>query len=135
MSNKSSILTAFNEHFVEFLNDVQMVFPQDPDILAAKNSLLLIRKANPKLFIKAWVSYVVGKYHTMIEAGNIDFFIHKDYSEDLSETENQSKIIDGINRLRKPISTLSQENQEKVMKYLQNLNKLAILYESTLSTF
>jgi hypothetical protein len=131
MSNKSSILTAFNEHFIEFLNDVQTVFPTDPDILAAKNSLSLIRKANPKLFIKAWVSYVVGKYQNMIEEGNIEFFIHKDYAEDLLETENQSKIIEGIDRLRKPISTLTKENQQKVMKYLQNLNKLALMYEST----
>jgi hypothetical protein len=131
MSNKSSLLTAFNEHFIEFLNDVQSVFPTDPDILAAKNSLSLIRKANPKLFIKAWVSYVVGKYQNMIEEGNIDFFIHKDYAEDLVDTENQSKIIEGIDRLRKPISTLTKENQQKVMKYLQNLNKLAMMYEST----
>jgi len=131
MSNKPSILTAFNEHFIEFLNDVQTVFPTDPDILAAKNSLSLIRKANPKLFIKAWVSYVVGKYQNMIEEGNIDFFIHKDYAEDLVDTENQNKIIEGIDRLRKPISTLTKENQQKVMKYLQNLNKLAMMYDST----
>jgi len=129
MSNKSSILTAFNEHFIEFLNDVQSVFPTDPDILAAKNSLSLIRKANPKLFIKAWISYVVGKYQNMIEEGNIEFFIHKDYTEDLVDTENHSKIIEGIDRLRKPISTLTKENQKKVMKYLQNLNNLALMYD------
>jgi hypothetical protein len=131
MSNKSSILKAFNEHFTEFLNDVQTVFPTDPDILAAKNSLSLLRKANPKLFITSWISYVVGKYQGIIEEGNIEFFIHKDYSEDLLDNENQRHIIEGIDRLRKPISTLSKENQEKVMKYLQNLNKLALLYDST----
>jgi len=129
MSNKSSILKAFNEHFTEFLNDVQTVFPTDPDILAAKNSLSLLRKANPKLFIVSWISYVVGKYQGIIEEGNIDFFIYKDYSEDLLDNENQRHIIEGIDRLRKPISTLSKENQQKVMKYLQNLNKLALLYD------
>ena len=35
----SNILTAFNDHFVDFIIDVQSVFPEDPDILTAKNSL------------------------------------------------------------------------------------------------
>ena len=48
----ANILTAFNDHFVEFVNDVQSVFPEDTDILTAKNSLLAIRKANPKMIVK-----------------------------------------------------------------------------------
>ena len=44
----SNILTAFNDHFVEFVTDIQSVFPEDHDILVAKNSLLAIRKANQK---------------------------------------------------------------------------------------
>ena len=43
----SSILSAFNDHFIEFVNDIQNVFPTDPDILTAKNSIALIRKSNP----------------------------------------------------------------------------------------
>ena len=42
----SNILTAFNDHFVEFISDIQNVFPEDHDILVAKNSLLAIRKMN-----------------------------------------------------------------------------------------
>ena len=48
----SSILTAFNDHFTEFVNDIQNVFPEDGDILLAKNAFTTIRKANPKLIIK-----------------------------------------------------------------------------------
>jgi len=50
MSNpNNNMLTIFNDHFVEFITDIHNVFPEDPDILAAKNSLIAIRKANPKL--------------------------------------------------------------------------------------
>ena len=73
MSN--NILTAFNDHFFEFVSDVQSVFPNDTDILTAKNALVLVRKANPKLIVKIWKSHVVGKYRDEIQAGNIDFFL------------------------------------------------------------
>ena len=92
-----NILTAFNEHFVEFVTDIQNVFPENVDVLTAKNSLLAIRKANPKLIVKIWNSYIVGKYIKEIEAGDISFFIDKDYSADFSVAQNSDKIIEGIN--------------------------------------
>jgi hypothetical protein len=127
MSN--NILTAFNDHFFEFLNDVQNVFPQDADILTAKNALLTVRKANPKMIVKIWNAFIVGKYKNEIESGNIDFFINKDYSSDVSTASNSDKIMESINRLREPIKNMSSENQAKVMKYIQNLTKLSELCE------
>ena len=123
MSN--NILSAFNEHFMEFVNDIQNVFPEDHDILVAKNSLLAIRKANPKLIVKIWNLYIVNKYKTQIENGDIGFFINKDYSQDVSKAEHSDKIMESINRLREPIKNMSLENQLKTMKYIQNLTKLS----------
>jgi len=125
----SNILTAFNDHFAEFLNDVQSVFPTDPDILAAKNALTLIRKANPKMIVKIWKSFIANKYRAQIEANDITFFISKDYSSDVSSAENSDKIMESINRLREPIKNMGPENQAKVMKYIQNLTKLSDLVE------
>ena len=56
----ANILQAFNDHFFEFVKDVENVFPNDEDILVAKNSLITIRKANPKMIIKIWTQFVVG---------------------------------------------------------------------------
>ena len=58
----TNILSVFNEHFLEFLNDVQTVFPDDVDILTAKNALNTIRKANPKLIVKIWKTSIANKY-------------------------------------------------------------------------
>jgi len=124
-----NILSAFNDHFVDFVSDIQNVFPEDADILTAKNSLLAIRKANPKLIVKIWNSYIVGKYKAEIESGDISFFINKDYSDDFSVAQNSDKIMEGINRLRDPVKQMSPENQAKTMKYIQNLTKLAVLCE------
>jgi hypothetical protein len=129
MSNQN-ILTAFNDHFVEFISDVQTVFPENADVLTAKNSLMMIRKANPKMIIKIWKSNIVDKYRNQIENGDISFFIEKDYSSDLSSAEFSGKIMEGIDRLRGPIKEMAFENREKTMKYIQNLTKLSILYEN-----
>ena len=125
----SNILTAFNDHFIEFVNDVHCVFPDDADILATKNALTTIRKLNPRMIVKIWNTFIVSKYKSEIEAGNIEFFINKDYSQDVSTTSNSDKIMESIDRLRDPIKNMSADNQAKVMKYIQNLTKLAQLCE------
>ena len=123
----SNILTVFNDHFIDFINDVHLVFPEDVDILSAKNALIAIRKANPKMIVKIWNAFIVGKYRSEIEAGNLDFFVNKDYSQDVSNAANSDKIMESIDRLRAPIKNMTPENQAKVMKYIQNLTKLAEL--------
>jgi hypothetical protein len=123
----NNILNAFNDHFFEFINDIQKVFPENNDILSAKNALITVRKINPKMIVKIWSTFIVGKYKGEIEAGNIDFFINKDYSSDVSNASNSDKIMESIDRLREPIKFMSEENQIKVMKYIQNLTKLSEL--------
>jgi hypothetical protein len=123
----ANLTTAFNNHFADFVNDILSVFPDDPDILTAKNALNTIRKANPKLLIKIWVKYIYNPYKIQIDNGDINFFLVKDYSTDFEVNDNSNKIIESIDRLRKPISNMSDENQQKTMKYIQNLSKLALL--------
>lgn len=121
----SNILTAFNNHFMDFLDDVQRVFPEDADILTAKNALIAIRKANPKMIVKIWKSFISDKYKNQISEGDIRFFIDKDYTIDVSIAPGSDKIMESIDRLRGPIKNMGPENQQKVMKYIQNLTKLS----------
>jgi hypothetical protein len=123
----TNLLTVFNDHFSEFVNDIQSVFPDDADILTAKNALIAIRKANPKLLVKIWVKYVISPYKEQIDSGDINFFINKDYSNDLVKNDNADKIMESIDRLRNPVKQMSPENQAKTMKYIQNLSKLALM--------
>jgi hypothetical protein len=129
-TQSATLLTAFNDHFMEFVGDIINVFPDDTDLASAKNSFILIRKANPKMIIKIWQKFVVDKYSDIIDKDDISFFINKDYSADLSNAENSDKIMEAINRLRTPVQMMTQEDQKKVMKYIQNLKKLSVLYNS-----
>ena len=128
MSKSSTILTTFNDHFMEFVSDIESVFPNDHDILASKNAFITIRKINPKLIVRVWSEYVVGKYRSEIEAGNIDYFINKDYTQDVMDSPNSKKIIMGIDRLRNPVKEMNEENKKKSMGYIQNLTKLCSIY-------
>lgn len=123
----SNLLTIFNDHFVEFITDIHNVFPEDVDILTAKNSLIAIRKANPKLIVKIWISYVATPYQNEILSGNIDFFINKNYANDLSKSSNSDQIMSCIDRLRDPVKQMNPGDQQKTMKYIQNLSKIAFM--------
>jgi hypothetical protein len=128
-TNQPNYIAIFNNHFNEFIEDFILLFPNDVDLLSAKNSMLLVRKANPKLLIKIWKKYVVDPYKHQIDAGNFDFFIEKDYSQDLVKNDNANKIIKAIDNFREPIKTMSIENKTKTMKYIENLSKISLLYQ------
>lgn len=133
-NNMSTVMSAFNDHFIQFIDDIINVFPKDVDLLAAKNSIILIRKTNPRKLIECWNLFVVGKYKDQIEKGNIEFFINKDYSSDLSHTSNSDKIAEAIDRLRNPVRLMKPEDQKKTMQYIQNLTKLSSLHSGSTSS-
>lgn len=130
MSNKKTLLTAFNNHFLEFVNDIACVFPKNKDIKLSKNVVTTLKAANPRLIIRIWKEYVSDPYSKKIEEEDISFFIEKDYSNDVTYIESNGYIKKSIDRLREPIRKMGKENQDKSMKYMKNLTKLANLYFS-----
>ena len=128
MQQKSNIVTAFNNHFADFVNDICTVFPNDVDLISAKNTFVMIRKANPRMTLAIWEKYVNNKYSKEIEKGDISFFLSKNYMVDLTNSSNPKKIVEAIDRLRTPILSMSHTNQQKIMKYMQNLSKISQLY-------
>lgn len=127
MSHKN-LVSIFNEHLVEFFDDIQSIFPDNADILTGKNSLYTFKKINPALIIRIWATYIASVYATQIENNDLSFFIGKDYSTDLVYTSNAEKTMEIINRLRGPISQMNQAEQVKTMKYIKNLSKLSMLH-------
>ena len=128
MSNNIQILKAFNDHFFEFIDDVLRVFPDDTDIAAAKIAFINFRKMNPRLIIMAFKKYVIEKYSKEISEGDVEFFINKNYNEDLDNSKNNELILSKIDILREPIRQMGKENQNKSFKYISNLCKLGDLY-------
>jgi hypothetical protein len=128
MTDKSSILRAFNTHFFDFIEDLLGIFPNNNDLVVAKTSFDTIKKANPTAIIKSWVKFVYHPYKDVIDNGDISFFFDKDYSDDLSSVSNANKILNIIDTLREPIKEMGDANKEHTTKYIQNLSKLSMLY-------
>lgn len=130
MTTKSVSLKAFNTHFDEFVEDLINVLPDNVEIKSAKNMVFISRKANATLIVKVWYSYIYAPYKERIDSGDLDFFITKDYGEDLIGVSNGSDIMKSIDALRSPINDMSDTNKAHSLKYIQNLCKLSGLYNS-----
>lgn len=126
--DKKLILKTYINQFDEFLDDTLRLFPKDTDIRYCKTSFNIIKKTNPKMIIKTWKIYIADKYKKQIEDSDVDFFMSKNYTDDLVDVSNSQYVIKTINRLKKPIAKMDDNNKNKCMKYLQNLSKLSELY-------
>jgi hypothetical protein len=123
--DKSFIIKGFNKHFDEFIEDVQSIFPEDDEVKTMKNLLFLLKKTNPRIVLEYWNMYIRIPYQEPIQNGDISFFINKDYSADVIMTDSISSFIE---RLRGYVKDMTEENQMKSMKYIQNLCTLTKLY-------
>ena len=130
MASNSVIIRTFNDQFEQFLDELCSIFPDDTEIATLNLNVKRVRRANPTISIKAFKSYVTKNYREQIFANDLTFFLDKDYSVDLVNTNMTSRIMSKINELRGPIGMLSYENQSMVMKYLVNFVKLTDLYNT-----
>ena len=126
--DKTTTLRAFNKHFFDFLDDIISIYPEKKEIINAKSSFEIIKRANPTAIIKAWNKHVYNKYRGVIDDGDITFFFEKDYSKDLEKLSNAEKIMNTINNIREPISQMNDTNKGHCAKYIQNLSKLSTIY-------
>ena len=123
---------AFNNCLEEYLLFILNLFPNNLDIRSAYNGLLNIKKVNPMLIVKFWYSYVVAKYNEPIQKGDYEYFVHKEYTNDILTTASDQKlsqqIIEGIEGMRKSIINMEISDKEKWVHYMKQLNNLSILY-------
>jgi hypothetical protein len=130
MTDKTTVLRAFNAHLFEFLNDIISILPDNVGLVTTKNSFEMYKKANPTLLIKIWYSYVYLPYAKIIDEGNLDFFIEKDYTSELSGLANAGNVSNAIDALRGQIREMSDTNRTHSLEYIQNLCKLSNMYNS-----
>ncbi len=128
MTSNTQLLTAFNNHFEEFVDDIVRAFPDDIEIAAAANALKKLRKANPKLIIMIFKEYVLEPYGNKIMEGDLSYFIEKDYSKDVEGSAQAGPILEKIQQIKGPLVGMENKEKAKVLKYMQNLCKLSGLY-------
>ena len=129
--DKTTILKAFNSQFEEFLEDIELLFPENKDIRTTKTGLMMMRKANPKKMVSVWYRHICIKYEDEIEKENLEYFLTKDYSDDLKMEDGAvDKVMAAIDKLREPLRELNPENTKKCVQYLKNMNELSKIYNN-----
>jgi hypothetical protein len=131
MTDKSTLLKAFNKHLFDFVDDIISIIEDNKDIVHAKSSLETIKRANPTMIIKIWYNFVYVPYKDIIDGGNMNFFLEKDYGNDIQKVANSDEILKIIEKLRNPIKDMSDVNKEHSMKFIQNLSKLSMMYNTS----
>ena len=125
---KKQYLSAFNNQFTEFLEQVLQIFPGHVEITTFKNTIGTLKKANPGLLIRIWYDHICKNYMDEIEKGNITYFLEKDYAQDIQHVSDVKGVVDAINKIRNPINEMGEKNQQTSMQYILNLSKLSKLY-------
>tara|TARA_B100000927_G_scaffold201069_1_gene162785 strand:- start:50 stop:451 length:402 start_codon:yes stop_codon:yes gene_type:complete len=126
--DKSVYLKAFNNQFVEFIQDIERVIPNNADVITAKNALLRLKKANPKLILTMWYKYVAQRYSNQIEEGDYNFFINKDYKEEWQGAASEGPILEAIERMRNVVKQCDEASKKTALEYVSNLCGLSKLY-------
>jgi len=104
--------------------------PNDLNIGATLLAIKTLQKVNPKKTIIAWRDIILTPYAGTIKEGDFDFFMTKDYGEDVTAAgyEEGGEVLGIIEAIRTQGKNMSESNKEKAMKYVQNLTKLCRMY-------
>ena len=125
--NLPLVLSTFISQLDECLEDISKVYSEDSRFIRCKLYLDTLKKSNPRMIITTWKTQVTDKYEDHILAGDIDFFLNKDYTQETGYTPTMDQALQD---LRKAIQSMSEENKMKSLQYIQNLCKLSKLYVS-----
>jgi len=131
MNNKHNlvILKAFNKQLTEFIEDLLLIFPGEKDVIVLSTFMKTVMMGKPRKILEVWYNYITLKYKDQILNGEMDYFLNKDYSEDL-QNASSNEALDAIDKLRNQIKMAfnNESNKESTIKYMQNLIKLTDLY-------
>jgi hypothetical protein len=127
-SQKVSLMRAFNKCFYDFMDDIMSVFDDKQTFIQAKKNCEMIQSANPSILVRAWHQYVYSKYADIIDAGDTEFFLDKDYSDDVNQFDYAEHIMKVINTFRQPLKNLSPSNKDMAMKHIQMLSRVSAKY-------
>jgi hypothetical protein len=119
MSDKSTVLRAFNAYFYEFFDFVIATFPEDVALRTAKKNVEAIRSANPVTIIRVWKNRICTPYAKELASGDISFF---------DEVISGEGVANVVKVLLSAVSKMDESGKKTVVVFLQNLSALANRY-------
>jgi hypothetical protein len=125
--SQPNLKKVFNNHLIEFLEDVIEIFPENVDLKTGLTLIEGIKFAKPGYLILLWKSSILDLYEEQIMCGDKGFFLNKNYTNDLGE-ENKGHVLKIIDDIKDLMRETTDENRNKTMGYVQNLTKICKLF-------
>lgn len=120
-----SNLTRFNSTINNLTDDLINLYPDYSYLDIFKTKFELLIKYNPRLSIN-YFKETVYPYKDNIMNKNSDFFLKKDYEDDVNKIDmNNSWTLDRVLDMKNIWGQLSDENKEIVWNYFIVLIKLS----------
>jgi len=133
MANNALVLSTFLKQMDECLEDIILLYPtetaRDSRFLKCKMYFDAMKRGNPRLMIQVWKIRINEKFRSQIDAKNVHFFVEElDFKKEAPKSYTD-EVDTALNDLRWTVRQMSEDNLEKCLKYVQNLCKLADMYQ------
>jgi hypothetical protein len=121
MNSKVNIVEIFNNKLNEFLNDLIKIH-DDSDLFAFKTSLKMLICVDSKKPIRMFNKHVSIPYSERIVNTDDEFFLEKDYMDDVESVGKDVDFNYGlVNKIKEFWKDMTDANKEIVWKYLNLL--------------
>lgn len=117
-----SILSAFNNQLLNLCNNLQEMYPDDPDISFSNGAIQTLKKTNPRKIHELFKDHILN-YESYILAEDNDFFINYDFvkNNESSIGNNTSYAESIMTNLKKYWKNMDDESKSNIWKYLKVL--------------
>ena len=128
--SKEEYLDLFVEHLEEFITDIALIFKEDKKVQLLKEGIIFCCEFSKERCIRVWTLTVCKHFRKQIEENDFNFFIDQSDWSKIITHKHKDNILLKINELRESVRGLSDSNKNKALKYVENLTKLADLYNN-----
>lgn len=125
MDPRKIVLRTFNGIFEDVVHFILQAYPDNPHLTAAYSSFQSLSRANDTILIKYWYKWIYLPYKDNLANDGVDFFLAKEYSEDVSGTKNAGVILHAIEQIRITLRSMTLSEKEYIKEKLVHLNKLS----------
>lgn len=117
MSDNDKKLETFYKLFIEFLNDLDLISPNDTTLLWLRGAVTVISRES---LVNQYISYI-KKYKDQIYKKNENFFIEKSNNKN-----DESFIGKEISKVRSMWPNITEDNKNCIWNYLILLTKISL---------
>ena len=120
MASKTVLMTALFDQFTSFLNELQEMYPEDPDFPMFITSIRLLKSTNPSMLAK-YIYTNTNLFEDKIMSKDEKFFLDNDFAE----YNEYVPDMDIFGKLKQYVKNMSPDSKESVWKYCQNIIRLS----------